>query len=271
MSLKVKDIEDIMEKFAPLELKESYDNVGLMVGDSEDEIKSVLISLDCTLDVIDEAINKGCNLILTHHPILFIKPSSITTKTLIGRKIIKLIQNDINVYSSHTNLDSTVGGLNDTVAKLLGFDKWQVIEPTSIRKPEYRSTGIGRVVTFDNPVTLDELCSRIKSVLGISCLRYSGADDMLITKLAIINGSGQDYFYDAQKMGADCILTGDTTYHHVSDFEELGIGVIDAGHFHTEWPPLKAIANYIKDEIKKIDQSVEVYISECSKSPYKYK
>ena len=100
MFLKVKDIENIMEEYAPSIFKESYDNVGLMVGDSKRLVTKILVALDCTMDVIQESKNKGCNFILTHHPLLFVKPKTITKGTILGRKIIELIRSDINVYSS---------------------------------------------------------------------------------------------------------------------------------------------------------------------------
>ena len=128
MTLKVRDIDKIMEEYAPARFKESYDNVGLMVGDKECEVTSILVALDCTLEVIEEAKKKGCNVILTHHPLLFKKPTNITTDTLLGRKILELIKNDINVYSSHTNLDSVKGGINDIIMEFLGFENYYIIE-----------------------------------------------------------------------------------------------------------------------------------------------
>jgi len=270
MSLKVKHIKDIMEEYAPVQLKESYDNVGLMVGDINSEITSILVALDCTLEVIEEAKKKGCNLILTHHPPLFLKPSTITTDTLTGKKILNLIKSDINVYSSHTNLDSTDDGINDIITKLLGFNEWSIISPSENKLALKQQVGIGRVVEFDNPVTLKELCNIVKEKLEASMVRYCGNENKIIKKLAIINGSGQDFFEAARRHKVDCIITGDTTYHYVSDFNELGVAIIDGGHFETEWPAMKVVAKNIEVKLRKSGFENQIYISESCKSPYKY-
>lgn len=271
MSLKVKDIDKIMEEHAPSKFKESYDNVGLMIGERSVEVTSVLVALDCTLDVIEEAKEKKCNLILTHHPLLFRKPLNITTDTLLGKKIIEIIRSGLNVYSSHTNLDSIKGGINDIVMQLLGLKKYDTISLSDKRKDDDYGTGIGRIAVLDEPITVLELCDKIKKDLNISMLRYSGNDEMKIKKIAVINGSGQDYFNAAKRLGADCIITGDTTYHYVSDLNEEGIAVIDAGHFGTEWPAMQVVAKWLKDKLEFMGFSNFVYISEFNRSPYKYK
>lgn len=271
MTLKVKDIDRIMEEHAPARFKESYDNVGLMIGDKEAKVTSVLVALDCTLEVIEEAKNKGCNLILTHHPLLFRKPSNITMDTLLGRKILEIIKSNINVYSSHTNLDSVKGGINDIIMELLGFSNYSTIELSDRRGDNDNSTGIGRIATLSEPIILAEMCDRIKKYLNIPFLRYSGEDSSKIRKIAVINGSGQDYFNAAKRLGADCIITGDTTYHYVSDFNEEGVSIIDAGHFATEWPAMKVIAKWLKNSLENKGFKNSVFESEFSKNPYKYK
>ena len=208
MFLKVKDIENIMEEYAPTILKEDYDNVGLMVGDSEERVTKILITLDCTMDAILEAKDKGCNFILTHHPLIFVKPKTITTGTLLGRKIIELIKNEINVYSSHTNLDSVKGGLNDIVTEILGFSKYKIIETSQTNdsgnscssKP---NSGIGRLVTLEEPMKFSVLCENVKRTLKAEFLRVVGNDDKLVNTIAIINGSGEDFFSKNMKLGAD--------------------------------------------------------------------
>lgn len=268
MSFEVKDLCSIIEEYAPLNLKESYDNVGLMIGDSTQEVKSVLMALDCTLDVIEEAIDKKCNMIITHHPLLFRKPSSITNETLQGRKILKLIKNDINVYSSHTNFDSVKGGLNDIIVELLGFPKGKVIESSN---KENLNDGIGRIVELNHSLSLDEVCNIVKKQLNLKNIRYCGDEKKEICKIAIINGSGQDYFEKAKESGADCIITGDTSYHYVSDYNEMGIAVIDAGHFGTEWPAVKVAAKMLQNELVERKVNIKIYVSNCNLDPYKTK
>lgn len=271
MPLTIKDIDKIMEEYAPSNFKESYDNVGLMIGDKKAKVSSILVALDCTLNVIEEAKKKECNLIFTHHPLLFKKPTNITTDTLLGKKIIQIIKNEINVYSSHTNLDSVKGGINDIIMQLLGFDKYETIELSDKRKDDDCSTGIGRIALLDEPIRLCDMCDSIKQSLNIPLLRYSGDDTIKLKKIAVINGSGQDYFSEAKRLGADCIITGDTTYHYVSDLEEEGIPIIDAGHFGTEWPAMEVLAKWLKNKLEIMGFNNFVYISELNKSPYKYK
>ena len=268
MPFKVKDLCDIIEEFAPQKLKEDYDNIGLMVGNTEANVNSILMALDCTLDVIDEALLKKCNMIVTHHPLLFRKPSSVTNETLQGIKILKLAENKINLYSAHTNFDSVSGGLNDIIVELLGFDKGRVIEANSY---DGSSSGIGRLVDLSSPITLEKLCSIIKNKLEIKNLRYCGRDNTKIYKIAIINGSGQDFFESSRKLGAECIITGDTSYHYVSDYNELGMCIIDAGHFGTEWPAVKVAASKLQSALDERELNINVYVSNCNVDPYKTK
>lgn len=271
MSLTVKDITKIMENYAPSKFKEDYDNVGLMVGDKNDKVTGILIALDCTLDVINEAIEKNCNLIITHHPLLFRKPSTVTTDTLLGRKIIELVKNNINLYSSHTNLDSVRDGVNEQVMKILGFESYTTMDLSNCRDIGDNLTGIGRIAKLQSPMLFGELIHKVKESLELPMVRVVGNEEKVIKKVAVVNGSGQDYFVLSKKMGADCIITGDTTYHYVSDFNEENFCVIDAGHFNTEWPAIKIIAQHIENLIKSIGYNREIIISESTKDPYKFK
>lgn len=277
MSLKVKDICSLLEQFAPVSLSEDYDNVGLMVGNTENTVSSIMIALDCTLAVIDEAIEKNCNLIISHHPLLFKKPSNITNETLQGTKIIKLIKSNISLYSSHTNLDSAIGGVNDKLVKILGFSKAEVIEPAiSLKQSETNLInssipGIGRLVTLDHTILLCDLCEIVKEKLGIPVLRYVGEERKSIKKIAIITGSGSDYLAVSRELGADCIITGDITYHYASDYSEMNIAIIDAGHFFTEWPAFREFGLVIQAKIRELGYENSVIFSDIIKDPYKTK
>ncbi len=268
MSLKVKDFCSIMEQIAPRRLCENYDNVGLMVGDFNNDVSSILVALDCTLEVIEEAISENCDLIFTHHPLLFNKAESVTNETLLGKKIIKLIKNDINVFSSHTNLDSVVGGINDRLVELLGFGSSEIIEP---KNDKVFDAGIGRIVTIKEPMPLIELCNLVKSNLKIPSLRYVGEDDLMVQRIAIVSGSGSDYIKKAIELEADCIISGDISYHYASDYNEIGFAVIDAGHFYTEWFALKEVGSYLQSILDSMKCNVLVKFSNSSKNPYKTK
>lgn len=269
MPLKVKDLRNLMENLAPINLKEDYDNVGLMVGSLENEVSNILIALDCTLEVIKEAKEKNCNFILTHHPLLFIKPRSVTDETLIGKKILELVRNDIALYSAHTNLDSVYNGLNDMLMKLLGFEVYSIMEVNKINSSSEKD-GIGRLALLPSPLTLIEICNIVKDKLEIKSLRYVGENSKLIKRVAVVNGSGEDYYEAAFKLGADLIITGDTKYHNTSDFSEMGMAIIDAGHFESEWPAMRIFADKLKDELAALNYTNSIIISEASKPIYKY-
>lgn len=260
---RVKDIIKIMEDFAPVNLKEDFDNVGLMVGDKEKEVKKVLLSLDCTLEVIEEAKQKSVDLIITHHPIIFRKPSSITTDTLIGKKIIELIKNDISVYSSHTNLDSASGGLNETIVNILGYESKELIE--SNKNARNGNEGLGRIIRLDKAIGLDDLVKVVKEKLNIQGLKIVKASEE-VKNIAVINGSGSDFIDIAYKRGADCIITGDTTYHYASDYKELGVSIIDTGHFLSEWIVFLEVIKKLQDKLK----DIEIIVSEHSNDPYTF-
>lgn len=264
--MRLQEFHSFMEGVAPSLLKESYDNVGVMVGNSEQEVKKILVALDCTLAVIEEAKKEKADMIFTHHPLLFKKPSSISGDNLQGKKIMELIKNDISLYSSHTNLDIIKNGMNDVFVELLGFKNSVVVEKTSVKG--YDGSGIGRLVELKQEITLGELIDKVKGAFNLDYLRFAGDRKTKLKKVALINGSGEDFFFLSKAMGADCIITGDTSYHLVSDFEEMGISIIDIGHFGSEWPIFVVIANRIAQELKKHGHGVEVVISKVVKDPY---
>ena len=206
------DIIKSIEDFAPKYIKEDFDNVGLMVGDKKRGISKILLALDCTNEVIEEAKINGVDLIITHHPLIFRKPSSITTDTLQGSKIMELIKHDIALYSAHTNLDSAENGMNETIAKLVGLKESKLIEVNF----KDNKAGIGRIGLLEEEVSIERYAKKVMSSLGINHGRLVKGNETA-KKIAIINGSGQDFIGKAVAMGADTIVTGDTTYHFASD------------------------------------------------------
>lgn len=259
--IKVNNIIKEMELLAPTYLKEDFDNVGLMVGDKNKEVKKVLLALDCTLKVIEEAKKENVDLIITHHPLIFKRPSSITTDTLQGKKIIELIKNDISLYSSHTNLDSVENGLNDTIVSILGFDNSKILE----KNKRDDKAGLGRIVSLNESIQLEDLISKIKKSLNINNLRVVKGKDK-VNKIAIINGSGQDFIGKAVALGADCIITGDTTYHFASDYKEMKISILDVGHFASEQITFFNVMENLKEKFK----DVEFITSTVEEDPFSF-
>lgn len=259
--IKVNNIIKEMELLAPTYLKEDFDNVGLMVGDKNKEVKKVLLALDCTLKVIEEAKKENVELIITHHPLIFKRPSSITTDTLQGKKIIELIKNDISLYSSHTNLDSVENGLNDTIVSILGFDNSKILE----KNKRDDKAGLGRIVSLNESIQLEDLISKIKKSLNINNLRVVKGKDK-VNKIAIINGSGQDFIGKAVALGADCIITGDTTYHFASDYKEMEISILDVGHFASEQITFFNVMENLKETFK----DVEFITSTVEEDPFSF-
>lgn len=264
MGIKAKDIIYELEKMAPKFLKEDYDNVGLMVGTDQKIVNKVLFALDCTNQTINEAKNINADMIITHHPLIFKKPSRIVSEELQGSKIIELIKNDICLYSSHTNLDSVKGGINDSIVNVLGFENAKIIDKCKV--PGFNESGIGRIVSLSKPMELEEIIKLVKEKLNINNLRAVVGKE-IITNIAIINGSGQDYFKVATELGAECIITGDTTYHYALDYKELGISIIDAGHFSTEWVAFLEVMKKIEDKFK---SDIEFISSKVAQDPYTF-
>ena len=259
--MKIKEIVSALERFAPLPLQDGFDNAGLQIGLTDAETTGALLCLDVTEAVLDEAIASGCNLIISHHPLIFKRPSSITTDTLQGKKIIELIKNDISLYSSHTNLDSVENGLNDTIVSILGFDNSKILE----KNKRDDKAGLGRIVSLNESIQLEDLISKIKKSLNINNLRVVKGKDK-VNKIAIINGSGQDFISKAVALGADCIITGDTTYHFASDYKEMEISILDVGHFASEQITFFNVMENLKEKFK----DVEFITSTVEEDPFSF-
>ena len=263
MSITVNEFNEFIENMVPSFLKENYDNVGHLVGEGDDKITGVLASLDCSLDAIDKAVELNYNFILTHHPLIFNKSNTVVTSTLQGYKIIKLIKNNINHYAIHTNLDSISFGMNKLLVMLLGFSGEEIIE-----KGLFQDSGYGRIVTIIEGIKLKYLLEKVKNI-GKNSIKFAGDPEKILHKIAIINGSGQDLIFKSIDLGADCIITGDTTYHHVKDAFEMGLTIIDMGHYESENLPFSEFIKHLKEELSKKNIDLNFYYHE-EKSVYNF-
>lgn len=245
MSVKFRDIMWIMEDFAPTKLAEEWDNPGLNVGNPDADINKILVALDATEAVIDEAIEKGADLILTHHPLIFHPVKKINYDNPDGRKIIKLIKNDIGVYAAHTNLDTANGGTNDVLAQIIGIKDIKVLSPST---PE--GMGIGRTGTIDNDITLGLLAVQLKEALGLDAVRTVGNLSSKVKKVALCTGAGFEYIDDAIKAKCDVFVTADVRYHEAMQAIDKNIAIIDATHYATENIIVPVLVNHVLQKLE---------------------
>ena len=225
MSMTKEELIRCIEAIAPKELMEDWDNTGIQLDVGHREINRVLVCLDICSETIEEAIQEDCEFIVSHHPMIFAPIRSVSREDAVGRYLIKLIRNNISVYAAHTSFDSGAGGNNDYLAELLGL--------AEIRTPE--QTPVMRTGILLRPVTLKQFCELAdRKITEGKGLRYAGDDDRMIRTVGICTGAGADLLEGAAKLGCDVLVTGDVKYHDAQRAEQLGIALIDAGHYGTE-------------------------------------
>lgn len=254
--MKLGKIIDELEKIAPPNTALSFDNVGLLVGDNKKEIKNILIALDLTKDVLEEAISNDADLIITHHPLIFNPLKKINNDDPIGNLVMGLIKNDIALFASHTNLDKSIDGTNILLANKLGLSNSAFIDDESL------ICVVGELKT-----TTNALIEKIKEVLFLDYVRFVGDDKKQIQKVAVSTGSGDSYnlFSTCKKNGVDTLITGDLTYHTMMYAKDIGLNVIDATHFGTE----NIIATHLKNILANKLENVTVKASTTSENVFK--
>ena len=363
--MKLNNLVKKIENKYPLNLAYNWDNVGLIVGDFDNDIKRILVTLEANESIIEEAIENKIDLIVTHHPFIFKKINKINTKDLKGRLIHKLIKNDIALYSMHTNFDIAIDGLNDYFMEIMGFENTKILDVTHsdtlykiavyvpvsheiiVRealgeagagyignyshctfntqgigtfKPENDANpfigtvgeiesvkevkietivpskllqktidnmikshpyeevaydvyklenngdlvGLGRYVSLNDKISLQDLCEEIKLKLNMDYIRVVGELDTKIKKIAVVTGAGSDMVSLAKSKNCDVIITGDVKYHEAQDALDMGMCIIDCGHFDTE----DIFKDVMKRFLDKLEE-VEVIKSEVNLNPFK--
>lgn len=224
----VKDILQVLEQAAPYELAEGWDNVGLLVGDPEETVTGVLCALDITLPVVEEAIEQGCNLIVAHHPVIFTSVSRVTADTVTGKILIKMIRNGISGICMHTNMDCAEAGVNDLLAASLGL--------TDVVSMGAGDTGtLGRVGNLPHPMTLADFAAHVKASLGAGGVRVADGGKT-VSRVAVGGGACGKMMDYAVAKGADTFVIGDCSYDLMMRAHDIGLNLLDAGHFPTENP-----------------------------------
>ncbi|MDO4172563.1 MAG: Nif3-like dinuclear metal center hexameric protein [Prevotellaceae bacterium] len=241
--MKIKDVTSALECFAPLPLQEDYDNAGLQVGLTEAEVSGVLLCLDVTEDTLQEAIDKGCNMIVAHHPLIFRRLKRISNDDYVQRCVMKAIKNDITIVAMHTNLDSVNGGVNYMIARKLGLHSVEQIEPHTVCSTE---AGCGVIGLLPSPITAEEFITTLKGTFNAACVMTNQLLERPISKIAICGGSGAFVLPKAIAAGADAFITGEMHYHEFFG-QEQKIQIAVMGHYESEQFTINLLEEIIKD------------------------
>ncbi len=246
--MKLYEIVEYLNRIAPPEAAEAWDNSGLMVGDMEQDIGKIYVALDASDKTIHDAVSYGADLIITHHPLIFSDIKSIRQDDYLGKRIRELIKYDISCFSMHTNFDAY--GMREQAAELLGFKDPKILDVTG------ENAGIGFIADTEEPTTLSELAAFVKKTFDISSVRFYGADDAKAKRIAVVPGSGKSYIDLAVEKKADTLITGDIDHHNGIDAVQKGLNIIDAGHYGIEHIFVDYMVELLEKDLK--DKGIEV-------------
>ena len=235
-------IERTYSKHAALE----WDNVGLLVGRTDKVVKKIYVALEVTDKVLDEAIEKGADMLITHHPLIFSPLKKVTNEHFIGNRVVKMIQHDISYYAMHTNYD--VLGMAELSGKVLGLMDDDVFDVTD----EINKKGIGRLGYLGKEMSLQECCEFVKQSFHLPSVRLFGDKEKRVRFAAILPGSGNKMIKTALKKGVDVLITGDIDHHEGIDAVAQGLAVIDAGHYGLEHIFMEDMSEYLKKNLEDI-------------------
>lgn len=223
--MKIKQVLSYLEEKFPLYLKEDWDNSGIQIGDLDEEVTGIMISLDLDEEVIKKSIISDCNLIINHHPLIFSPIKSIDLSKTYNKNIKMLIKENISVYAMHTNLDKAKGGVNDNLAKILGIDKVKNLDVYN----KYPLARYGDI----KKIKASLFAEKVKESLKCKKIILYGDMDKEISKIGLCGGAGSEFIEDAIKKDLDLIITSDVKYHEALDHYR-DIVIIDPGHFASE-------------------------------------
>lgn len=259
--MKCQEIIDILQKQAPEHYACDWDNVGLLVGEPEQEIHRVYIALDATEEAIEEATAQQADMLLTHHPMIFKGIKKVNSRDFTGRRVISLIQSNISYYAMHTNFD--IKGMARLAAEQLGMKESRVLEVTC--EDEQGLQGIGRIGNLNRRMTLEECARFVKEVFAVSQVKVFGNLKNSVELAAVCPGSGKSVIREALGQGAKVLITGDIDHHEGMDAAAQGLSIIDAGHYGIE----KIFIPYMESYLKQHAKGIEV-ISQQEKEPFVY-
>lgn len=259
MTIKLQKIIAICEEIAPIKLAEDWDNVGLLIGNTDSLIRNVMTCLTITPEVIDEAISRQVELIISHHPLPFKAIKTITSKSNDGRMLLKLIENKIAVYSSHTAFDSAEDGINEQIARGITLEKTSFLQPIS-----ETTLGCGRFGYLKESVPLRDLINTVKQFFSLDHLQFVGSSERMVKKIAIACGAAGSMLANAIKLNCDVFLTGECNFHTALLAKACSINLLLCGHYASERFAMEQLAN----KLNQLLPEITVFASSQDTEPY---
>ncbi len=256
--MKIKDIVRLMDEWAPFETAEDYDNVGLLVGDGNEDVRGAVIALDVSDEVIDEAVKQNANVIITHHPTIFFAMKDVTPYSAQGSMVTKLIKNGIALISSHTNLDMAEGGVTEVLA--------QALKLQNIRETE--ASEFMRIGELGCEMTPEEFAEYAAYRLGSEKIAAAGPAPKAIKTVCVMSGAGGSFLDEAKKAGADVFLTGEMRHEHAIAANNIGVYAMAAGHYETEAVILPKIAECLQKGADDVQLSDGTNITLSGENPF---
>ena len=272
--LTVKDLLRILDNIAAFGLAEEWDNVGLMIGDPDREVRGILVALDPTEEILSEAKECGADCIITHHPLIFRPIKAVYTHQPLGKFLRCALENEITVIGSHTNLDQAGGGVNDVLASSLGLVESRPLVPTVKGDGEEQgrgggeAAGFGRIGRLAQPLSREEFIERLCAFFNLPVLRVAGRLPAEVTSVAVCGGSGSELAETAYSSGAQVYVTGEVKHSTARWAEAAGFCIVDAGHFATENPVVVSLATALQDILTEEGISIPVKPSAKQQNPF---
>lgn len=257
----VADVVAFLEDFAPPQLAEGWDNIGLLIGREQAEVRKLLTCLTLTPDVADEAVSENGQLVVTHHPVLFRGTKKITSSTSEGRMLLGLIENGVAVYSPHTCFDSAASGINQQLAESFGLADPQPVRPSA----ELEGLGSGRMGLLKRPVLFEEFLATVRTAVSAEYLEFCGSLQSTVSRVAVACGAAVDFMADAVRFGCDTFVTGEARFHSALEARAAGVNLILLGHYSSERPAVDNLAGLLDSQFA----DVEVFASRVEQDPLK--
>lgn len=260
--MQIKDILAVLEAVAPLQLQESYDNAGLIVGHPDTALTGVLFCLDSTEAIVEEAVRKGCNLIVAHHPIVFRGLKRLNGFTYVERTVIQAIQQNVALYAIHTNLDNVHRqGVNEKIALKLGLEQTRVLSP----KPGMTDVGAGLLGVLPSPMPEAQFLQHVKTALRTACVRHTEFCHKPVQTVAVCGGSGSFLLPEALRAAADAFVTADFKYHEFFDADGRLL-LADVGHYESEQFTIELLYELIREKFP----NFALHLTELNTNPVFY-